>query len=196
MVLSTNNICSSRSRGATIVDAKELEQRIRGCTTSQQIADLQAQRSGYVQQLEGTALVGARPEPGCVWVHSDRDGDVSIPAEQLPAALKIDPKLTVIGLGTNAERRSELTTAENLAMWDQKILETENFLKHNPDPRLFQAQDLLTFSKSVDSAPLNPAFSCQRAGKLDSPGLSVRLESSNQTAVTVNMLSPIRTQSR
>jgi hypothetical protein len=26
--------------------------------------------------------------------------------------------------------------AETLAMWDAKILEAENFLKHNPDPRL------------------------------------------------------------
>jgi len=88
-------------------------------------------------------------------------------------------------------------TAENLAMWDQKILETENFLRHNPDPRLVSGtQELLTFSKSIDLAPLNPAFSYRRAGKLDSPGLSVRLESSNQTAVTVNIPSPIRIQSR
>lgn len=34
--------------------------------------------------------------------------------------------------------------AENLAYWDQKIAETEEFLKHNPDVRLIAgARDLL-----------------------------------------------------
>jgi hypothetical protein len=47
-----------------------------------------------------------------------------------------------------------------------------------------QLASLLMLSKSIDLAPLNPAFSYQRAGKFDSPGLSVRLESSNQSQRT------------
>jgi hypothetical protein len=39
--------------------------------------------------------------------------------------------------------------AENLAYWDQKISETEQFLKQNPDPRLASGtRDLLTEYKA------------------------------------------------
>jgi|HubBroStandDraft_6_1064221.scaffolds.fasta_scaffold874888_2 hypothetical protein len=91
---------------------KSLEQRIAECTTSQQIADLQAERSGSIQRVEGGSRALALPvmNPGRVLVQCTRDGIVDLPAEQLVNALKIDPDLKVIAMGTtNSELEQRLS---------------------------------------------------------------------------------------
>jgi hypothetical protein len=60
-------------------------------------------------------LVFPTPAAGRVWVLSERDGFVDLPAEQLPAALKIDPNLTVIGLGSNAELQKRINECRDSA---------------------------------------------------------------------------------
>lgn len=53
-------------------------------------------------------LVFPTPQPGRVWVRSARDGDVSLPYDQLVPATKIDPNLQVIGVGANAELQKRI----------------------------------------------------------------------------------------
>ena len=60
-------------------------------------------------------LVFPTPESGRVWVHSERDGDVDLPAEQLPAALRIDPNLRVYGIGSNTDLEKRVNECRDSA---------------------------------------------------------------------------------
>ena len=60
-------------------------------------------------------LVYPTPEAGRVWVRSQRDGEVSILAEMLPAALSIDPNLTVYAIGTNTDLEKRINECRDTA---------------------------------------------------------------------------------
>lgn len=59
-------------------------------------------------------LVYPTPEAGRIWVRCS-EGDVSLPAEQLPAALKIDPQLRVIAMGSNPDLEKRINECRDTA---------------------------------------------------------------------------------
>jgi hypothetical protein len=111
---------------------KSLEQRIAECTTTQQIADLQAERSGRDQRIEGSrALSSPVMQAGRILVQCTRaevagtsDGIVNLPQEQLENALRIDPNLKVIAMGTtNSELEDRIAQCNDSAELAQLMVE-------------------------------------------------------------------------
>ena len=97
---------------------KSLEERIRECTSSQQIADLQAEQSGSIERVEGSrALALPVAKQGSVTVRTTREGDINLPWEQLENALRIDPNLKVIAMGgsTNSELENRIAQCHDSA---------------------------------------------------------------------------------
>ena len=113
-----------------MTETKSLEQQFREARSSQEISDIGKQQTGWNERVEGSApRTETGPwtsvtQPGRVRVQSV-DGIVDLPVEQLTNALRIDPNLTVIGLGANAELQkqiSEITDPSEL----QRFLEQQN----------------------------------------------------------------------
>jgi hypothetical protein len=104
---------------------KSLEQRIRECTSSQQIADVQAQQSGSIERVEGSrALALPLMKPERVLVRCTRDGDVDLPQEMLSRALEMDPNLKVIAMGTtNSELEQRISQCHDTAELAQLMVE-------------------------------------------------------------------------
>jgi hypothetical protein len=100
-----------------MTDAKSLDERILAARSSQEISDLQAERSGRDQRVEGSrALASPVMKPGRVLVRCTRDGDVDLPADQLARALEIDPNLKVIAMGTtNSELEQRVAQCNDSA---------------------------------------------------------------------------------
>jgi hypothetical protein len=93
---------------------KTLEDRIRAARSSQEIAELQASRSGLIQRMEGSvpaasgSLWTSTVQPGRVRIHSERDGDVDLPIDQLENALRVDSNLKITAIGSNAEMQKRI----------------------------------------------------------------------------------------
>jgi len=104
-------------------DARSLDERILAARSSQEIADLQAERSGRDQRVEGGArLASPVTQPGRVRVQCV-DGVVDLPVEQLTNALRIDPSLTITGIGANAELQRQISECTDPAQLQQLMAE-------------------------------------------------------------------------
>jgi hypothetical protein len=122
---------SAPPRLETTEPHKSFEQRIRECKTSQEIADLQAQRSGSIEHVEGSRSLSLPvAKSGRVHVQCSspevagtRDGLVSIPYSQLENALRLDPSLRVIAIGENTELQERIDACRDSSELAQLLVE-------------------------------------------------------------------------
>lgn len=105
--------------------------RIREARSSQEIADLQAERSGLIQRMEGSMPAASDSrwastvQPGRLRIHSERDGDVDLPVEMLTHAIEIDPNLKITAIGSNAEMQKRIDECRDTAELALVMSETQ-----------------------------------------------------------------------